>query len=154
MPTPRRVRFLCEITDLNQQTVAERSEFTAHSSDFYLGLHTMADVVREGDALPLQLIAVRTDGTPLPEAVEATVKLTRINWQTNRVEDADEADNFRSQPLFQLAGEVPITTAKLVENGGKWLLAEPGKKDTTFKAEKPGLYLLTAVARDSADICK
>ncbi len=150
MPTPRRVRVLCEITDLNQQTVTERSEFTAHSSDFYLGLHTMADVVREGDALPLQLIAVRTDGTPLPEPVEATVKLTRINWQTNRVQDADEADNFRSEPLMQLVGEVPITTAKLVQNGGKWLLAEPGKKDVSFKADKPGLYLLTAVAKDSA----
>lgn len=34
MPQPRRVRFLTEITDINQQTVAERTEFLAHSSDF------------------------------------------------------------------------------------------------------------------------
>ena len=102
MPQPRRVRFTTEITDLNQQTVAEREEFLAHSSDFYLGLRRMPEVVREGEPLPLQIIAVRNDGTPMPEAVQAEVKLTRIDWQTNRVEEADDADNFRSEPLMQL----------------------------------------------------
>ena len=150
MPQPRRVRFLSEITDINQQTVAERTEFLAHSSDFYLGIRRMPEVVREGEALPLQIIAVRTDGTPTPEAVEATVKLTRIEWQTNRVEDADDAENFRSEPIVQLIGQAQVRSAKLVQNGGKWLLAEPEKKDTSLTLDKPGLYLVTAVARDGA----
>ena len=42
----------------------------------------------------------------MPEPVQAEVKLTRIDWQTNRVEEADEADNFRSEPLMQLVGSV------------------------------------------------
>lgn len=150
MPQPRRVRFLTEITDINQQTVAERTEFLAHSSDFYLGIRHMPEVVREGEALPLQVIAVRTDGTPTPDVVEATVKLTRIEWQTNRVEDADEAENFRSEPIVQLIGQAQVKSAKLVQNGGKWLLAEPEKKDTSLTLDKPGLYLVTAVARDAA----
>jgi uncharacterized protein YfaS (alpha-2-macroglobulin family) len=150
MPQPRRVRFLTEITDINQQTVAERAEFLAHSSDFYLGIARMPDVVREGEKLPLQLIAVRTDGTPTPEPVEATVKLTRLEWQTNRMEDADEAENFRSEPLTQLIGQAQVRTSKLVQNGGKWLLAEPEKKDTSLTLDKPGLYVVSAVARDAA----
>ena len=173
MPQPRRVRFTCEITDINQQTVAEREDFLAHSSDFYLGIMRMPDVMHEGEALPLQLVAVRTDGTPAPDSVEATVKLTRIEWQTNRVEDADEAENFRSEPLTQLIGQTQVHTSRVVQNapgvldpkfhsskvrgeaasrqqGGKWLLAEPDKKDTSLKVDKPGLYIISAVARDAA----
>ena len=150
LPQPRRVRFLSEITDINQQTVAERSEFLAHSSDFYLGIMRMPEVMREGEALPLQLVAVRTDGTPTPFSVAAEVSLTRIEWQTNRVEDADEAENFRSEPLTQLIGKSPVTTAKVVQKGGKWLLAEPDKKDTSLKVEKPGLYIISAVALDGS----
>ena len=150
MPQPRRVRFLSEITDINQQTVAERSEFLAHSSDFYLGIRRMPEVVREGDALPLQIVAVRTDGTPNPDAVQTTVKLTRIEWQTNRMEDADDAENFRSEPITQLIGQSEVRTAKVVQKGGKWLLAEPDKSDTSLKVGKPGLYLISAVARDAS----
>ena len=150
LPQPRRVRFMCEITDINQQTVAERTDFLAHSSDFYLGIMRMPDVVREGEALPLQLVAVRTDGTPAPDSIEATVKLTRIEWQTNRVEDADEAENFRSEPITQFIGQSQVKTAKVVQKGGKWLLAEPDAKDTSLKLDKPGLYIVSAVARDAA----
>ncbi len=150
LPQPRRVRFTCEITDINQQTVAERADFLAHSSDFYLGIMRMPDVMREGEALPLQVVAVRTDGTPNPDPVEVTVKLTRIDWQTNRVEDADEAENFRSEPITQLIGQAEVRTAKVVQKGGKWLLADPDKKDTTLKVDKPGLYIISAVARDAA----
>ncbi len=150
LPQPRRVRFLSEITDINQQTVAERSEFLAHSSDFYLGIRRMPEVVREGDALPLQIVAVRTDGTPNPDAVQTTVKLTRIEWQTNRMEDADETENFRSEPITQFVGQSEVRTAKVVQKGGKWLLAEPDRSDTSLKVEKPGLYLISAVARDGS----
>lgn len=150
LPQPRQVRFTSEITDLDQQTVAERTEFTAHSSEFYLGLRRMPDVVREGEALPIQLIAVRNDGSPMLEPVQADVKLTRIEWQTNRVEEADDAENFRSEPQMQFVGQAPLTTAKLEKKGSKWELAAPEKRDESLKVGKPGLYLISAVARDAA----
>ncbi len=147
LPQPRQVKFIAEVTDINQQTVAERAEFLAHSSDFYLGVRKLPDVVHEGDALPLQVIAVRTDGTPEPQPVEATVKITRIDWQTNRVEEADEADNFRSEPQYVLVSESPVTTAKVAQKGSKWLAEEPGK--ATHTAGKPGLYIIAATAKDA-----
>lgn len=148
LPQPRQVKFIAEVTDINQQTVAERAEFLAHSSDFYLGVREFPDVVREGDALPLQLIAVRTDGTPEPQPVEATVKITRIDWQTNRVEEADDADNFRSEPQYVLVSESPVTTSKVMQKGSKWLAEDPGK--STHTAGKPGLYIIAASAKDAA----
>ena len=87
-PQPRTAHLLCEITDLDQQTVSQSSDFTIHSSDFYLGIRHPRDVVHEGEALPVDVIAVRTDGTPTPEPVEATIRLTRVDWQNNRVETA------------------------------------------------------------------
>ncbi|MEK0449778.1 MAG: hypothetical protein RL088_2046 [Verrucomicrobiota bacterium] len=150
MPQPRFVRITAEVTDLNQQTVAERQIFTMHSSEFYLGIRNMPEVLREGDALPLQVIAVRNDGKPMADPIETTVKLTRVEWQTNRVEDADEAENFRSEPILQLIGQTTIRTQAVVEKDGDWVLADPAKKDTTFNVAKPGLYLLSAVATDAA----
>lgn len=148
LPQPRKVRFLTEITDINQQTVAERTEFIAHSSDFYLGVQEMPDVVREGDKLPVQVVAIRADGLPEPQAIEATVKLTRIDWQTNRVEEADEADNFRSEPQVTVVSETPVKTARVTKQGSKWTVGEAGA--TQLEAGKAGLYLITASAKDAS----
>ena len=149
MPQPRFVRLTAEVTDLNQQTIAERQTFTMHSSEFYLGIRTMPEVLREGDALPLQVIAVSNDGKPMKDSIETTVKLTRVEWQTNRVQDADEAENFRSEPVMQFVGQATLRTQPLVEKAGDWVLAADAKKDTTFTVAKPGLYLLSAVATDA-----
>lgn len=149
IPQPRFVRLTAEVTDINQQTIAERQTFTMHSSEFYLGIRSMPEVLREGDTLPLQVIAVRNDGQPMKDAIETTVKLTRVEWQTNRVEDADEAENFRSEPVMQFISQTTIQTLPLVEKAGDWVLADPAKKDSTFTVAKPGLYLLSAVATDA-----
>jgi uncharacterized protein YfaS (alpha-2-macroglobulin family) len=149
MPQPRFVRITAEVTDINQQTIAERQTFTMHSSEFYLGIRKMPEVVREGQALPVQVVAVRSDGQPMKDSVETTVKLTRVEWQTNRVEDADESENFRSEPSMQFIGQTVLRTAPMVEKAGEWVLAAPEKKDTSLTVAKPGLYLLSAVATDA-----
>jgi alpha-2-macroglobulin len=150
MPQPRFVRLTAEVTDLNQQTIAERQIFTMHSSEFYLGIHKMPEVVREGEALPVKVVAVRNDGQPMKDAVETTVKLTRVEWQTNRVQDADEAENFRSEPMLQFVGQTVIRTQPLVQKAGDWVLADGAKTDKTLTVDKPGLYLLSAVATDAS----
>ena len=52
---------------------------------------------RKGKPLPIELIAVRTDGKPLDAPVRATVRLTRINWQTNRLATAGDTTRVREQ---------------------------------------------------------
>lgn len=150
LPQPRQMRLLAEVTDLNQQTVSERLDLTVHPSDFYLGIAQFPEILREGEMLPLQLVAVQTDGIPVSEPVEVDVQISRVDWQTNRVKDADDAENFRSELLLEPVGETRLRTSEVVRNQDKWGLVDPEKKDTSFALEKPGLYVVTLSAKDKA----
>ena len=74
-PQPRATKLLCEVTDLSQQTVSESRSFVQQSSDYYFGLRRLDGVFKEGNALPIELIAVGSDGKVLPAAVKATMRL-------------------------------------------------------------------------------
>ena len=146
-PQPRSVRVLCEVTDVDQQTVSEASHFTQHSSDFYLGVRQFRSLVHEGEPLPLEIIAVRTDGTPSPAPVAAKLELTRIDWQNNRVETAGEATEIKNEPKFEVVARRDIKTSAVTKEGRKWVasaLADP------LVPEKPGQYLLKLSAKDGA----
>lgn len=149
-PQPRSAHLLCEITDVDQQTVSQSADFTIDSSDFYLGIRQLRGVVHEGDTLPVDVVAVRTDGTPTPEPVEATVRLTRIEWQNNRVETAGGGVEYRNQPEFQVVSETRIKTRSVKNAAGKWVLTldEAG---ATLRAGEPGQYLLEAVSKDATN---
>ncbi len=146
-PQPRAARLLCEITDLDQQTVSEASSFTIHSSDFYLGLRRQRGAVRAGEALPIDVIAVRTDGTPTPEPVTATLRLTRIDWQTNRVETAGNGSEYRNEARYELVSQAVVKTRTMKKDGGKWQFAAGGESAPLI-AGKAGQYLLEAVSKD------
>ena len=70
----------------------------------------------------------RRTARPLPEPVEAEVKLTRIDWQTNRVEEADEAENFRSEPIMQLIGQAAADDREARAEGQQVAAGRPGQK--------------------------
>ncbi|MEO8353391.1 MAG: MG2 domain-containing protein, partial [Chthoniobacteraceae bacterium] len=146
-PQPRSVRVLCEITDINQQTVSETRSFTQHSSDFYLGLRRFRSLVHENETLSLEIIAVQTDGTPMPEPVEAKLQLTRIDWQTNRVQTAGGATSYENEPRFELVTRRDIRTSPLAKEGRRWI-ASPLPE--ALSVEQPGQYLLEVSADDAA----
>ena len=147
-PQPRAAHLLCEVTDVDEQTVSQSSDFTIHSSDFYLGIRHAGDVVHEGEPLPVDVIAVRTDGTPTPQPVDAIVRLTYVDWQNNRVETAGYASEYRNEPRFELVSQTPIKTRTPVKAGTKWTLS-PEEKGLSISAGKPGLYLVEAVSKDT-----
>ncbi|MEP6670166.1 MAG: alpha-2-macroglobulin family protein [Chthoniobacter sp.] len=147
-PQPRLAHLLCEITDVDEQTVSQSSDFTIHSSDFYLGIRHLRDVIHEGDPLPVDVIAVRTDGTPTPEPVEAHLRLTRVDWDTTRVETAGDASEYRNQAHFELVSQTTIKTHALVKRGNGWTVS-PDEQIASVNVGKPGLYLLEAVSKDA-----
>lgn len=147
-PQPRSAHLLCEITDLDQQTVSRSSEFTLHSSDFYLGIRRASDMLHEGDTLPVDVIAVRTDGTPALKPVKVLVRLSRIDWQTNHVETAGNASEYRNEPRFEVIATREIQTRSLVGGENKWKLS-PEEKGASFPVGKPGEYLLEATSEDA-----
>ena len=146
-PQPRSGRLLCEITDLDQQTVSESTGFNVHSSDFYLGLRRLPEVLRQGEPLPVELVAVRTDGTPEAQPVAATVRLMRIEWQTNRVETAGAASEYVSEPEFQLLAQRRVKTRSVTKEQNRWVIADETESEPIVTGP-PGQYLIEAETRD------
>ena len=149
-PQPRTTRVLCEITDLDQQTVSESSIVSVHPSDFYLGIKRPKSVVREGETLPVEVIAITPDATPMSEPVTATLRLTRIDWQTNRIEGAGRTDEYRNEPRLVLVSTTTVSSRGLAKKDGKWIAADEAAPTAALIAGKPGEYLLEAVTKDAA----
>jgi uncharacterized protein YfaS (alpha-2-macroglobulin family) len=144
-PQPRATKLLCEVTDLSQQTVSESRSFVQHSSDFYFGFRRLDAVFKEGNPLPIELIAVGSDGKVLPSPVKATVRVTRINWQTNRLAAAGDTTEFDSKAELHVEWERELTTTPG--------LGPDRKPNVTTLADavagKPGQYLLEATGKDA-----
>lgn len=149
-PQPRNARLLCEVTDINQQTVTAEHAFKVHASDFYLGVAQFPEVLRENAPLPLEIIAAGADGEPLAESVETTVRLTRINWQTNRLDAAGESTVYTSEPSFQLAAQTTLRTSLVKKQDRKWQIAQPNTQAHGLTTGQPGQYLLEVMAKDGA----
>ncbi len=143
-PQPRAAKLLCEVTDLNQQTVSESRAFVQQSSDFYFGLRRFDSVLKEGEPLPIELIAVRPDGKPLDNAVPAKLRLTKINWQTNRLATAGDTTEFESKARLEVVWERELATMPGLGDNRKPKVAV--LKEAV--AGKPGEYLLEAVGKD------
>jgi uncharacterized protein YfaS (alpha-2-macroglobulin family) len=148
-PQPRAIRVLTEVTDINQQTVSNSRTFTQHSSDFYLGFREFRALLHEGEAVPLEVVAVRTDGTPTPEPVKVDVQLTRIDWQTNRVETEDEATEYRNEAKLELAARCTLTTAPITKSGDRWQIGAT-RINQPLVIDRAGHYLLELTATDAA----
>jgi alpha-2-macroglobulin len=143
-PQPRATKLLCEVTDLSQQTVSESRSFIQHSSDYYFGLRRLDAVFKEGSPLPVELIAVGADGKALPSPVKATVRVTRITWQTNRLAAAGDTTEFDSKPELHQEWERELTTTPGVGTDRK----PNGTTLADAVAGKPGQYLLEAIGKD------
>lgn len=144
-PQPRATKLLCEVTDLSQQTVSESRSFIQHSSDYYFGLRRLDAVFKEGSPLPVELIAVGADGKALPSPAKATVRVTRITWQTNRLAAAGDTTEFDSKAELHVEWERELTTAPGVGTDRKPNVATLADA----VAGKPGQYLLEATGKDA-----
>jgi alpha-2-macroglobulin len=147
-PQPRLASLLVDVTDLNQQTISRRVEFVRHSSDFYLGLRQETKVLKAGEAVPLEVAAVRADGQPWPESVKAQLTLQRIDWQPVRIQGAGRTIRYRNEAVVTnvLEQEIEVQPIKL----------PTGPQDEVAGNRIPGLpplqagqYLIVVQAKDS-----
>ena len=168
-PSPRRVRLQASVTDEDQQTVTARAAFTVHSSDFYLGVRTMPDIIRAGDALPLEVVAVGADAQPRAEPVKFTAKLSRIDWRTNRVGNDSGDSDYDSHPELIPVGTVDLLTTGVRHIGKQWEPASeidalqpntapaapvaspaPGDPVSGLIPKDPGEYVVEFTTQDAA----
>ncbi|HEX8076896.1 MAG TPA: MG2 domain-containing protein, partial [Chthoniobacterales bacterium] len=144
-PQPRATKLICEVTDLSQQTVSESLSFVQHSSDYYFGFRRLDSVFKEGMPLPIELIAVGSDGKVLQSPVKSKVRLTRITWQTNRLAAAGDTTEFESKAELHTEWERELTTTPGLGADRKPKVATL----TDAVAGKPGQYLLEATGKDA-----
>jgi uncharacterized protein YfaS (alpha-2-macroglobulin family) len=143
-PQPRATKLLCEVTDLSQQTVSESRSFVQQSSDYYFGFRRLDAVFKEGDKVPVELIAVGADGKILATPAKSTVRLTRITWQTNRLAAAGDTTEFDSKAELHVEWERELTTTPGTNSDRKPNVATL----PDVVAGKPGQYLLEASGQD------
>ena len=161
-PAPRRVDLQVSVTDQDQKTVSAHARYTVHSSDFYLGLRQMPDVVRAGDPLPVEVVAVNArDGQPTEGPVKVTAKLFRIEWHTNRVANDSGDSDYDNKPHLTPVGNAEINTTGVRKLGKQWepaaeaaLVTQPGAVPvapavSSLVPADPGEYLLELTAHDA-----
>ncbi len=147
-PQPRAAKLLCEVTDLNQQTVSESRAFVQHSSRFYFGLKRFDAVVLKEGAAPADRIdrgAARWQAARRAGARRRFASLAS-RWQTNRLATAGNTTEFESKPQLQMVWERELTT-----HAGPGRRPQAGDRTTRpmSLADKPGEYLLEAVGKDA-----
>ena len=131
-PTPRSVHLQASVTDQDQQTVTAHASFVVHSSDLYLGLRAMPEVLRAGDPLPLEIVAVQSDDEqPCAAPVQVTAKLSLINWRTNRVANDSGNSDYDSHADLSAVNEVRLLTTNVHRVGKLW---EPVSEADTLLA--------------------
>lgn len=84
-PRMRRITATTSVTNGNEQTLSSVQKATLHPAAVYAGIRTQATLAQVGGTLPVDLVAVRPDGSgwdaaPLP----ATVKVTRTVFRPTR----------------------------------------------------------------------
>ncbi len=146
-PQPRSGNLLVEITDLNQQTISERAEFTQESSDFYLGLKSFPDVLTTGQKAPVILVAFNADHSSHDGPVQASVVLKKIKWNVVRQEGAGGALTYKSEQELTKVSELQATTIPVHKEGAHWALNS--EDASAFNLLEAGDYIIEAEARDA-----
>ncbi len=148
-PQPRAVHLRAEVTDLNQQTITRSAEFIAHSSEFYLGLGRFRNVLRAGEPLAVELVAVRADGQPHSAPVEAKLSLLRVDHIPVPMQGAGRARRYRTEIVVTNVAVGDMTTMSARKSGDKWEVPPGHAPPPLLIPDQPGQWLLEARAQDS-----
>lgn len=139
-PTSREVTISTEVTDANHQTLTATTSATVHPSAVYAGVSRIDRLVRAGEALPVTLVAIGTDGEPFPGAVKVTATLTREVNQTVKSRTDSGATTTRND-----VSEETVSTTELA-------LAPAASAATgtefTFTPKSTGRHFLTVRGND------
>lgn len=135
-PRMRRVMIQTEVTDANRQTLSKTSTTRVHPADVWVGVQRIDRLVRVGDTLPLEIVAVDPEGAAFTGELELTATLSReVNEQVRMRTPSGEA--VRNEARDEELSNTTLTLA-----GG-----EPGAFVLT--AEKPGRHTLELRGRDA-----
>lgn len=136
-PMAREVSISTEVTDANRQTLSKSTEVTVHPASVYVGVSRLDKLVRTGDRLPLQVVAVTPEGEEYKGDLAITTKLSReVNDQV-RLSHGDGGTAVRNEARREELG-----TGSVSLSGGK-----PG--EFVFEPKQTGLHELELRGTDA-----
>lgn len=146
---PYRGVFTAEVTDINQQTVTAKAEFVRQASDFYLGVARDGErVIRLGDEIPVQVVAVKPDGQPLADPVDVNIEVEHWRYNVVRVQGAGGAVTFRRDIIKKPVAEKKAKTVIPLKTTNGW---SAGDKDSMrFKPASLGHHQVRVTTHDAA----
>lgn len=136
-PMTREVTLSTEVTDANQQSLNKSTETTVHPSSVYVGIGRIDKLVRVGDRLPLQIVAVDTKGEAFAGDLTVEAKHSReVNDQV-RMSDGNGGSAVRNE-----ARREDLSTTQLNLSGGKGT-------EFLFAPQQPGLHQVELRGKDA-----
>jgi uncharacterized protein YfaS (alpha-2-macroglobulin family) len=135
-PTLQEVQVQTEVTDSNRQTLTRTSSVQVHPSSVYLGVSRLDRLVRVGDEIPLELLAVDVAGERFGGDLELRAKVSReVNEQVRMRTAAGVAVRNETR-------EEVLSTREVSLPGGE--------TDFTFAPTQPGKHTLEFRGSDAA----
>lgn len=126
-----------EVSDVDRQRAADRSEVLAHPAAAYGGVRsTTTGFATEGREHELQLIATTPEGA-LVGGLDLTLQIAHRSWKSIRRKGLDGRWEFESEPV-----EEPVATCRV--------RSAEQPVPCRFTPATPGLYVLDLRLRDAA----
>jgi len=150
-PGPQSIEITAEVTDLNQQTLVQSTQFTRDSSDFYLGFQWAEGpeaIFATNAPLHAHVVAVRRDGEPWTNPVPVDARLFRIRWKSVATVRAGKTIGFTSRVELEPAGQFTLQAHTTSRIGDEWAVVAGTSPLSLPSLNEPGAYQLELRATD------
>ncbi|MBE6417686.1 MAG: hypothetical protein E7033_04385 [Akkermansiaceae bacterium] len=125
------------ITNGNQQSITSVKETLLDPCEVYTGIKTADRIVRAGEALPVEVVAVKPDGSAWDgAALQGTITVKRTSYRVYRYGSA-AATSIHNAEDTETVQEIPVSFG-----------AEPIKAE--LPVDKAGQYTITVSCTDTA----
>ena len=152
-PRPQLLQVTAEVTDLNQQTIAQGTEALRHASDFYLGFR-WADrdetILATNAPLRGHVVAVGNDGKLWPGSVPVTIQLSRVEWSSVAVLRAGRTIGYENHATLIPVTESRTTSDPAIASNGKWDTSTNAPGWNLPAQPTPGTYQIQFRSTDAA----
>lgn len=131
---PYTYTFEAEVTDVNRQSVAGRTEVMVHPASYYVGLRSPAYFLQVGTEYGMEALVLDTEGKRT-RGKKVTVTITSRAWKSVKQKDASGGFTTISEPV-----ETEVKTCELE--------SAEGVVPCAFKPANAGFFIVRGVVKD------
>ncbi|MDP3157583.1 MAG: MG2 domain-containing protein [Archangium sp.] len=131
---PYTYTFEAEVTDVNRQSVAGRTEVMVHPANYYVGLRSPAYFLQVGTEYGMEALVLDTEGKRT-RGKKVTVTITSRTWKSVKQKDASGGFTTISEPVETEVKKCELESAE-------------GVVPCAFKPANAGFFIVRGVVKD------